>query len=250
MTEDEHDRAGYRLSPLETNGGIGSGAPASSFVDTRTTDSDDGQAIYTGQPTAVPLRAGREYDPKGHRHPPVYCDRPRIASSWRGYYHCPACATKVRLASYQTSRERADEIIDRWGPVIAEAIRQVWVITVSVYYVFEWVIRWLWWRLTPSRAAADDAGQVEQDTKTGYDLQGSIEDQQEFMTHDLEHCRGNCIRHPAEGKENADVGRDGKTAEPGTETEGAGAQMGKMEEAPKAIEEVDRDITKETEAVK
>lgn len=57
-------------------------------------------------------------------HPPLECPNPRISSSRRGYYHCPACAEKVRLAGHQTGREIGYELADRWMDALAGALLQ------------------------------------------------------------------------------------------------------------------------------
>lgn len=55
-------------------------------------------------------------------HPPLECPAPRIDPGIRGYYRCPACAAKVRLAGDRTAREVGYEMADRGMSALAEAL--------------------------------------------------------------------------------------------------------------------------------
>src|SRR6266853_391317 len=63
--------------------------------------------VYDGRGGFPPPGAGRSWDHRGmrHSHPPLDCPNPRMMGSFRGFYRCPACGYKVRLAGEARMRD-------------------------------------------------------------------------------------------------------------------------------------------------
>lgn len=96
--------------------------------------------IYDGGVGYPPGGMARSHGQKA-KHPPISCPYPRMASSLRGFYRCPACGAKVRLGGTRTGAELGYELADRIMPYIADALGQCWYIAwSSVVYLAKWVI--------------------------------------------------------------------------------------------------------------
>lgn len=108
MSDDE-DLAGGRESLLMRNGGVTVGGDV---------------PVYDGLPGFPPGGHGRSWQGSRAGHPPLDCPSPRLMATLRGYYRCPACGLKVRLAGSRTWREDGYERADRVLAAVGEAVRQ------------------------------------------------------------------------------------------------------------------------------
>jgi len=164
---DEADLTGNRTSPLEQNGGVATGPPGPAEHLAHVSLKPEGE-VDDGQPPAYVASKVLQHKYYRVKHPPIDCPNPSRMSTMRGFYHCPACGTKVKLRGdgewkHDLAR-REDEALD----AIAAALGQCWYIawssTVYLAQLAWWAVLVLYdrtlGRLKSKQAVTENTGGV------------------------------------------------------------------------------------------
>ena len=131
MNDDDTDRdlTGHRASPLEATGGVRTGPPGA--------PPEDPHYGY------VPSRV-HEHKHAKVPHPPLRCPNPTRMSTMRGYYHCPGCGAKVKLAeeiSWADWKAELSQAEEEALDHLAAALYQCWAIAwESAWYLLRLAI--------------------------------------------------------------------------------------------------------------
>lgn len=163
------------------------------------------------------LTSGHSWD-QFRKHPPLACNNPKISASYRGYYSCPACASKVRVVGYRTGREIGYDIADAACSAVASGVAQTWRIGVDLLISIGRAVAWVWCKMVRKRSVKEDKSEQNQPPA-------------EAVYAVMMLARVISANASSKGKPNADVGRYDKAPRPREAEEGAGEDAQKVEKA-------------------
>ena len=140
MSEEE---IGNRESPMAYNGGlqVGPAEPGRR---------EESGVIYDGSVGFPPGGQARSHG-KRAKHPPIDCPNVRLMASFRGFYRCPCCGSKVRLVDDPTILESVRTGADEWLETL------IWVGQMAVWMVRDLAggVAWICRKLVPKRQGSE-----------------------------------------------------------------------------------------------